>query len=570
MNNLKVSTRLIILVCALSALIIALGALGLFGISAANESLKTVYEDRTVPAAQLGDIRALVLKNRLNLYVVMLSPTPEVIKEQTAQIEVNITAVTKLWAAYMATKLTVEEKRLADIFAQSRSQFAQQGLVPAVAALRANDIKEAQRLITEKVRPFSVPVESAISDLVKLQVDEAEREYAAAVASYKTIQAISIIAGCTGLLFACVFGTVLVRSLRQQLGGEPGEAAALAQSVAAGDLSVRIELRPGDTTSMMARLKEMQASLASLVYSVRQNSESVATASSEIAQGNTDLSQRTEEQAAALEQTASAMEQLNATVRQNADNARQANKLALSASTVAVHGGEVVGQVVETMKSINESSKKIADIISVIDSIAFQTNILALNAAVEAARAGEQGRGFAVVATEVRSLASRSAEAAKEIKTLINASVGRVEQGSALVDRAGATMAEVVGSIKRVTDLVSEISAASDEQSTGVSQVGEAISQMDQVTQQNAALVEESAAAAESLSQQAHQLVQVVAVFKLVESGHDSISTAPSFVPVLPQIKKRGVAKFGSSSFTARTSVRAPDHAASPALADAA
>ena len=545
MNNLKVSTRLVILIGVLSTLLVALSALGLFAIGSANESLKTVYEDRTVPAAQLGEIQTLVLKNRLNLNISMVWPTPEVITQRTAEIESNIASINKLWSAYMATKLTVEEKQLADAFVESRAKLAQQGLLPAVAALRANDIKEAQRLVTDRVRPLSAPVERDMGDLIELQIKEAEREYVSATTNYQRIRAISITAGCAGLLFACVFGALLVTSFRRELGGEPSEAAALAQSVAAGDLSVQINLRRGDTTSLMARLKEMQGSLAALVYSVRQNSESVATASSEIAQGNTDLSQRTEEQAAALEQTAASMEQLNATVKQNADNAKQANQLALSASAVAVQGGDVVGQVVDTMKSINNSSKKIADITSVIDSIAFQTNILALNAAVEAARAGEQGRGFAVVATEVRSLASRSAEAAKEIKTLINASVERVEQGSALVDRAGATMTEVVGSIKRVTDLVSEISAASSEQSTSVSQVGEAIGQMDQVTQQNAALVEESAAAADSLKQQAQQLVQAVAVFKLAEGVHSPASPVPPVMPADRQIEARGSVRTG-------------------------
>ncbi len=266
---------------------------------------------------------------------------------------------------------------------------------------------------------------------------------------------------------------------------------------------------------LMAALGEMQTALSKVVGTVRGNAESVATASAQIAQGNQDLSQRTEQQASALQQTAASMEELGSTVKQNADNARQANQLAQSASAVAVQGGEVVSEVVQTMKGINDSSRRIADIIGVIDGIAFQTNILALNAAVEAARAGEQGRGFAVVASEVRSLAQRSAEAAKEIKHLITTSVNQVEQGTALVDKAGATMQEVVGSIRRVTDIMGEISAASTEQSTGVSQVGEAVSQMDQATQQNAALVEESAAAAESLRSQAQQLVQAVAAFKL-------------------------------------------------------
>ncbi len=320
--------------------------------------------------------------------------------------------------------------------------------------------------------------------------------------------------GVLQIVLFLVIGQIVRRQL-SQLGAEPAQATSLAKSVAQGDLSQPIALRPGDTESMMAHMQEMQHSLAEVVGNVRQSAEGVATASAEIAQGNSDLSMRTEQQASALEQTAASMEELSSTVKQNADNAKQANQLAMSASTVAAKGGEVVGKVVTTMKGINDSSKKIADIISVIDGIAFQTNILALNAAVEAARAGEQGRGFAVVAGEVRSLAGRSADAAKEIKTLITESVERVDQGTALVDQAGVTMTEVVNSIRRVADIMGEISAASVEQSAGVSQIGEAVAQMDQATQQNAALVEQSAAAAESLKEQALQLVEAVAVFKL-------------------------------------------------------
>jgi methyl-accepting chemotaxis protein len=294
----------------------------------------------------------------------------------------------------------------------------------------------------------------------------------------------------------------------------------LAKGVAAGDLSQSIVVKGDDEMGhLLQALATMQSSLSSVVTTVRSGSEGVATASAEIAQGNNDMSARTESQASALEQTAASMEELSGTVRQNADSARTANQLALSASSVAVKGGEVVAQVVDTMKGINESSRKISDIIQVIDGIAFQTNILALNAAVEAARAGEQGRGFAVVASEVRSLAGRSADAAKEIKTLINASVERVEHGTTLVDQAGTTMNEVVTSIKRVTDIMGEISAASNEQALGVAQVGEAVKQMDEVTQQNAALVEEMAAAASSLKNQASDLVQAVSVFKLRTDG---------------------------------------------------
>ena len=319
---------------------------------------------------------------------------------------------------------------------------------------------------------------------------------------------------------------LLVRSITRPL----AQAVQLAEHVAGGDLSTTIQVTSTDETGqLMAALERMQQSLVNTVSMVRQNSENVSTASSEIAQGNHDLSARTEQQASALEETAASMEELNSTVRQNADNARQANQLALSASTVATQGGEVVAEVVKTMKGIDDSSHKIADIISVIDGIAFQTNILALNAAVEAARAGEQGRGFAVVASEVRSLAGRSAEAAKEIKRLITDSVERVEQGSQLVGKAGATMTEVVTAIRRVTDIMGEISAASSAQSQDMGQIGEAVAQMDQTTQRNAALVEEMAAAASSLSSQSQALVEAVAVFKL--SDGEAVRTI-SAVPV--------------------------------------
>ena len=333
-----------------------------------------------------------------------------------------------------------------------------------------------------------------------------------------------------GVLGAAVLALAFVRSIT----GPVQDAVRLAHAVAAGDLTTVVQVQG---TNEIARLNqtlvEMQERLSGVVGQVREGAQAVAAASVQIAQGNHDLASRTESQASSLQETAASMEQLNSTVQQNADNSRQANQLAASASQVAVKGGVVVSQVVDTMKGINESSRKIADIIGVIDSIAFQTNILALNAAVEAARAGEQGRGFAVVATEVRSLASRSAEAAKEIKQLIGASVERVEQGTAQADQAGATMAEVVSAIRRVTDLMGEISAASTEQSMGVSQVGEAVTQINQVTQQNAALVEEMAAAADSLKMQAQQLVAGVEVFKL---GHMQESMRRPHLPAAPRL----------------------------------
>ncbi len=315
-----------------------------------------------------------------------------------------------------------------------------------------------------------------------------------------------------------VIGRWAHRTVWRSAGGEPAEAAAIANAVAGGDLSVRVPVGAGDEASVMAAMQRMCANLARIVAQVRQGSDSMATASSQIAQGNSDLSARTERQASALEETAASMEQLSTTVKQNADHAHQASRLAVEASAAATKGGEAVGRVVDTMKAINDSSRRIADIVGVIDGIAFQTNILALNAAVEATRAGEQGRGFAIVATEVRNLAGRSAQAAREIKSLIGASVERAEQGAGLADEAGATMTDVMQSIHRVSSIVSEISAASAEQSAGVAQVGAAVMQMDQATQSNAALVEQSAAAAESLKRQAEELVQAVTVFKLASA----------------------------------------------------
>ena len=375
---------------------------------------------------------------------------------------------------------------------------------------------------------------------------------------------------CTlaALLVGSMAAWLLTRSITRPL----ALAVERADQIAQGDLTQPIVAQGRDEAArLLAALQGMQANLARVVGGVRSNAEGVATASSEIAQGNQDLSARTESQASALEQTAASMEELGATVRQNADNAAQANQLAQSASTVAAQGGSVVAQVVDTMRGINEASRKIADIIQVIDGIAFQTNILALNAAVEAARAGEQGRGFAVVAGEVRSLAQRSAEAAKEIKQLITDSVGRVEQGTQLVDRAGATMSEIVTAIRRVSDIVGEISAASREQASGVAQVGEAVTQMDQATQQNAALVEESAAAASSLRAQAAQLVQEVAVFRV--SGAQAAvppaaaAAAPRMAPAAaPQMARPATAPAHKPA--ARSSaLAAPPAAAQPARA---
>ena len=382
-------------------------------------------------------------------------------------------------------------------------------------AVDQGDATTAQSLLWSKAKPQYVQWLASINQLIDFEESRVQALNKVALKEAVGFRAVMLTALALALVCGVSLAWAISRNIVQQLGAEPAALGEAAQRVAQGDLSPVPGAAMAPAGSVLASLGAMQEALGRVVGQVRQASDLIATGSIEISNGNSNLSHRTETQASSLQQTAATMEQLGSTVRNNAENARQANQLAQGASAVALQGGEVVSQVVTTMQGINNSSRKIGDIISVIDGIAFQTNILALNAAVEAARAGEQGRGFAVVASEVRSLAQRSAEAAKEIKTLIGRSVEQVEQGTDLVDRAGKTMDEIVGSIRRVSDIVAEITSASAEQSSGVQQVGQAVSQMDQATQQNAALVEQSAAAAESLKSQAQQLVQAVAVFRL-------------------------------------------------------
>jgi len=373
-------------------------------------------------------------------------------------------------------------------------------------------VEEANRLLQGDFSTAAKGYLDALQQLLDLQRASIDRIAVSIQKIYESSRDLLIAFGVALFVAGWLFAWRLALSITVPL----NRAVDIAETVAAGDLSSDIEAnRKDETGKLMRALKVMNDNLAKIVGQVRSGTETITTASTEIASGNLDLSSRTEQQAGSLEETASAMEELTSTVKQNADNARQANQLAVSASEVAQQGGNVMGQVVDTMGAINESSKKIVDIISVIDGIAFQTNILALNAAVEAARAGEQGRGFAVVASEVRSLAQRSASAAKEIKELIDNSVGKVDSGSKLVEQAGHTMAEVVASVRRVTDIVGEISSASQEQSDGIEQVNQAITLMDEATQQNAALVEQAAAAAQSMQDQAVELAQVVSIFKL-------------------------------------------------------
>ncbi|MEP6505013.1 MAG: methyl-accepting chemotaxis protein [Betaproteobacteria bacterium] len=385
---------------------------------------------------------------------------------------------------------------------------------PVLAALAAGDPAAAQ--VALKVAHAAYGQHRAgVDETVRQSTSFADAAMASLADLQRNLQRIQLVVFVVSAVLLLALGRWAHRTIWSATGGAPVSAAAIANAVAGGDLSLVVDVAHGDHSSVMAAMSRMCANLAQIVAQVRASSDSMASASLQIARGNNDLSVRTEQQASALEETAASMEQLGVTVKQNAEHARQASRLAVEANAAAIRGGDVVGRVVDTMKAINDSSRQIAEIIGVIDGIAFQTNILALNAAVEAARAGEQGRGFAVVATEVRNLAGRSAQAAREIKSLIGASVERVEQGAGLADEAGATMADVVGATQRVTDIVSEISAASAEQSSGVAQVGAAVMQMDHATQSNAALVQQSAAAADGLRLEAQQLVRAVTVFRL-------------------------------------------------------
>jgi methyl-accepting chemotaxis protein len=501
-----------------TSLVLILSMVGLAGLvwfdmKAVAEHATVVKDTRVPQLERISDIELNTAREAAQLRHALLARLPQDRSTALAKVEEHAQHLREGLASYgKAIHSDAGRQAFAPLPALLQDYLLQS---EACAKLIQADRKdEAWTLLTEMVLPartrFLDPVaaeqdrqaKASVNDMV-LVIEEADS---------LRLWSVSLVVVLTLGLMG--FATYVVRVMRQ-LGGEPDDLKRVAQTVAQGNLCATITLRAGDTDSIMATLKGMSDALASTVKTVRQNAESVATASEQIASGNADLSGRTEEQASALQQTAASMEQLGSTVQQNADSARQANELAISSSAVAAQGGDMVRAVVGTMRDINDSSKKIADIIGVIDSIAFQTNILALNAAVEAARAGEQGRGFAVVASEVRSLAQRSAEAAREIKSLITRSVERVEQGTQQVDRAGATMQEIVASIQRVTDIVAEISAASTQQSSGVLQVGQSVSEMDKATQQNAALVEESAAAAESLRHQSQQLVQAVAVFKL-------------------------------------------------------
>lgn len=518
LNNMTIKSRLIFLISVLSLLLATVGSLGMYSLNETNQSFKGVYEDRTVPLGDLGMVLDRMQRTRLNAAIAAYARKPELVKERQSMTDQRDAEIASFWQKYTATRFTPEETSIAENFIHQWRIYTESRNRTMVLAASGDYDAAVANMIGDAGAKFDA-AHATMLKLLEYQRTESQNQYETAQENFEAFSLFSSVMMAVGIFMAIIFSTVIIRAILKAL----NEAITIANAVASGDLTSQIDVTStNETGRLLQALKVMNDNLVDLVSKVRMSTESITTATDEIASGNSDLSQRTEEQASSLEETASSMEELTSTVRQNADNARQANQLAAGASEVAVKGGTVVGQVVQTMSSINDSSKKIVEIIGVIDGIAFQTNILALNAAVEAARAGEQGRGFAVVATEVRTLAQRSAAAAKEIKELINDSVAKVDEGTRLVDEAGSTMDEIVNAVKRVTDIMSEISAASQEQSSGIEQVNQAVTQMDDVTQQNAALVEEAAAAAESMKDQAQALSQAVTIFKLAHGNHQA------------------------------------------------
>ncbi|OUL98146.1 methyl-accepting chemotaxis protein [Variovorax sp. JS1663] len=526
MKNWRIGTRLGIGFALVLALLAVVAAIGVFRLQNVGEAMQDMVERSLVKERLAANWLLNTSNNSVRTFALLKSNDPEV----QDYLQKNITKTSALISETqkkLETMLdTPEEQAISADIKQRRSDYV--GLRNNILKLKGEGkLDEAKQLTDQKLIPLLEAYDASIRGMLAHQGERIDKAAESVEALYRSGRVNVIVLAVLALALGAVLAWLLTRSITRPL----NEAVQVAQTVASGDLRSEVVVKTRDETGLlMEALQGMNASLARVVGEVRHGTDTIAAASTEIASGNQDLSSRTEEQASSLQQTAASMEELTSTVKQNADNARQASQLALSASEVAVKGGKVVGEVVDTMGSIHASSQKIVDIIGVIDGIAFQTNILALNAAVEAARAGEQGKGFAVVAAEVRSLAQRSAAAAKDIKSLIDDSVGKVDAGAALVGEAGRTMDEVVASVKRVTDIIGEITAASHEQTLGIEQINQAITQMDQVTQQNAALVEEAAAAAQSMQEQAGHLVRSVSVFRL-DAGAQAIRIVPSPSP---------------------------------------
>ena len=526
LSNLSVKARLFMTLSLLAAAMLAVGLLGLSALKQANENMDDIYSHDFMSAAWINKIAALRRDNVRALDVALMNGQPHLVQEYQSIQQRNTQVIGELWAKYKALPAAAEEASLAASFEKLSEQYdAARRQVDE--KLLAGALEEARQRRIQELRPPILALIAAADELAGRQETLAAATNAESHAAHKSATLVSWIAMLLAIAVAAATGTLLVRSMMNSL----NSAVSVAERIAGGKLGNEIAITSRDEFGrLLQAMKDMDGKLSEIVGSVRNGADEVGSAARQISSGNDDLSQRTQEQASALEETASSMEEMTATVKQNADNAKQASQLAVGAREQADRGGAVVSRAVGAMGEISDSSRRIADIIDVIDEIAFQTNLLALNAAVEAARAGEQGRGFAVVATEVRNLAQRSATAAKEIKDLIGDSVEKVKAGTELVDESGKSLNEIVASVKRVADIVAEISAASEEQASGIDQVNTAVTQMDTTTQQNAALVEEASAASKAMEQQAQLLVEKVSYFTVNGGGYQSARVA-SFAP---------------------------------------
>ncbi|MNR98700.1 Methyl-accepting chemotaxis protein II [compost metagenome] len=545
MKNLKVSTKLVIGYTLVLALLLIVAGMGSFGMSAIQERLQDITQVNNVKVTLAGKMIASVRNRAITIRNLAMATDDKTI---TAEVE-RIKPQQKIYAdsyAQLGKLLDAHHNTTA----KERELYAALKADEAAAAPMINKVVELGvanappativKYLIDDVRPVQAVWTDRLTELATFEDTLTEQASTEAAAIYQRLTVITFAVAASAILIGIVTAFLIVKSILGQLGGEPAYAQAVASEIAHGNLTVALNLKAGDETSLMAALEKMRYQLNEVVKGIKTSAESIATAASEIAQGNFDLSQRTEEQAASLEETASSMEELTSTVEHNTQNAQQASVVARSAAETSLKGGDVVQQVVKTMADISESSNKATEIITSVEAIAFQTNILALNAAVEAARAGDQGRGFAVVAGEVRTLAKRSAEAAKEIKDLIGTSVQQVATGAQLVSDAGKTMAEVVQSAENVTVIMNEIAAASREQSAGISQVNIAITQMDEVTQQNAALVEQATAAAQAMADQAEQLRASVAVFRVSTAERSNGADSEKVLrPKMPEKKRQ-------------------------------
>ncbi|MET0535838.1 MAG: methyl-accepting chemotaxis protein [Steroidobacter sp.] len=562
MSNISVKARLFVTLSLLAVAMVSVGMLGLNRLHDADDQMDNIYNNKFQSATKIDRIAAMRRDSVRALDLAIMNGDKQLLEEYRSIQGRNSKLIDELWAEYKKLPADDKEIALADDFERKGNEY-KAARDKVVATLDGGDIEGARKLRTTEMRPLVTAMIEAGDKLADLQDEEARASVDESNAAYESSVMTIWIAMLFALGAAAALGLMLVRAMM----GSLNTAVTTAELIASGKLGNRIEITSQDEFGRLLRaMQEMDNKLSDIVGSVRLGADSVGSAAREISSGNDDLSQRTQEQAAALEETASSMEEMTATVNQNADNARQASQLAVGARDQADRGGNVVERAVSAMSEISASSKRIADIIDVIDEIAFQTNLLALNAAVEAARAGEQGRGFAVVATEVRNLAQRSATAAKEIKELIHDSVEKVKAGTELVDESGKSLTEIVASVKRVADIVAEISAASEEQASGIDQVNTAVTQMDTTTQQNAALVEEAAAASKAMEQQAQLLVEKVSFFAATGAAAHS---APAHVVAHTAAPRANVRPMPTRKPAAKTAKPAPASSSAMPMAKA-